>query len=122
VDDLSGLIRRQALDAVEQLLHGGADMAQRRNGGARMRGATWLRGSHLPASRGPGEKRTPEQLDEVIDHVYAYIQSNGGQGIEQIAQALNTTTKDLTLPIHKLLGQKKLVSRGQKRATRYFPR
>ena len=51
-----------------------------------------------------------------------HIKSNPGQGVEQIAKALGTSTKELTLPIRKLLGDKKITSKGQKRATRYFPK
>jgi hypothetical protein len=42
--------------------------------------------------------------------------------MESIARALNMTTKELVLPARKLLLEKKIVAKGQKRATRYFPR
>ena len=42
--------------------------------------------------------------------------------IEEIAKALATTTKELTLPIKKLLSDKRISSRGTRRATKYFPR
>jgi predicted transcriptional regulator len=58
----------------------------------------------------------------VTEQVFNHIKTNAGQGVEQIAKALGTTTKELTLPIRKLLAEKKVTSKGQKRATRYFPR
>jgi len=51
-----------------------------------------------------------------------YIKRNSGQTMESIARALNMTTKELVLPARKLLLEKKIVAKGQKRATRYFPR
>jgi len=72
--------------------------------------------------RRAGEKRSPQILAQVTEQVFNHIKANAGQGVEQIAKALGTTTKELTLPIRKLLGEKKVTSKGQKRATRYFPR
>lgn len=72
--------------------------------------------------RRPGEKRPPAELAQITARLAAYIRSNPGQGIEQIAQAMQTQTKELTLPIKKLLDTRKIGSKGHKRATRYFPR
>ena len=71
---------------------------------------------------GKGAKRDPADLAALTDSIAAHIESNPGQGVEQIAKALSTTTKELTLPIRKLLADKKIFSKGQKRATRYFPK
>jgi hypothetical protein len=71
--------------------------------------------------RKAGEKRTPQALAQIVEQTYNYIKANGGQGVEQIAKALATSTKELTLPIRKLLAEKKISSKGLKRATRYFP-
>jgi DNA-binding NtrC family response regulator len=135
VNELSALIRRQALQAVEEVLkkgEGGAAHARKAGrpakaapeaevkqakarGGAKAKPAA-------AAKRRAGEKRTPQQLAQITEQVFNYIKSNGGQGVEQIAKALGTSTKELTLPIRKLLADKKIGSKGQKRATRYFPR
>jgi hypothetical protein len=128
VDELSALIRRQALLAVEDVLGKGEGGAGRR--GRRGRPAAEAvvaaraggrRGARLVmAKRRPGEKRSPVELARITDQVFGYIKSNAGQGVEQIAKGLGTSTKELTLPIRKLLREKKLGSKGQKRATRYF--
>jgi hypothetical protein len=78
--------------------------------------------SAAAAKRRAGEKRSPVLLAQVTEQVGNHIKSNPGQGVEQIAKALSTTTKELTLPIRKLLGDKRITSKGQKRATRYFPK
>lgn len=75
-----------------------------------------------PPSLRPGEKRTPRALDQITEQLFNYINSNAGQSIEQIATSLAASTKELSLPIRKLLGGQRIGSKGQKRATRYFPR
>jgi hypothetical protein len=133
VDELSSLIRRQALQAVEEVLEkgesGGMPAPRRRGRPPAAEAAPRARATRASAARPavgakrkPGEKRTPQQLAQITEQVYNYIKANGGQGVEQIAKALATPTKELTLPIRKLLGEKKVSSKGQKRATRYFPR
>ncbi len=66
-----------------------------------------------------GSKRSPQELAQIEEEVYAYIQSNPNQGVEQIAKALQIPTKELNLPLRKLRESKKISSQGQRRATRY---
>jgi hypothetical protein len=40
--------------------------------------------------------------------------------IEQINKQLGTTTKDLALPIRKLISEGAITTKGQKRSTTYF--
>jgi len=149
VNDLSALIRRQALEAVEEVLKKGAAHAEPsvaalapRKRGRPTKAAVAARAKAQAAAAKPapapapapapkataaakrkaGEKRTPQELAHIVEQTYNYIKSNGNQGVEQIAKALGTSTKELTLPIRKLLADKKIGSKGQKRATRYFPR
>jgi hypothetical protein len=146
VNDLSDLIRQSALEAVGDALRKGgaaapAAPAARRPGrpakvveapvaakpAAKVGRPAKAAGSSAAsaaaaAKRRAGEKRSPVLLAQVTDQVGNHIKSNPGQGVEQIAKALSTTTKELTLPIRKLLGDKKITSKGQKRATRYFPK
>jgi DNA-binding NtrC family response regulator len=138
VTELSDLIRRQALAAVEEVLKKGetGPSAPARRPGRPPKAAAAAEESKTARKAAPraaakptaapkrraGEKRTPQQLAQITEQVYNYIKSNGGQGVEQIAKALGTSTKELTLPIRKLLTDKKIGSKGQKRATRYSPR
>jgi hypothetical protein len=43
-----------------------------------------------------------------------------GERIEQIAKGLGAPSKELQLPTRKLLDDKKIRKKGQKRATTYF--
>ena len=144
VSELSALIRRQALEAVSELLKkgdGGPQPAKKPGRPVKVeepkKAAKAAKPAAAPAAkpaaaaaaaaaaagkRKAGEKRTPQQLAQITDQVANYIKANAGQGVEQIAKALQTSTKELTLPIRKLLTDKKVTSKGQKRATRYFPK
>jgi predicted transcriptional regulator len=51
----------------------------------------------------------------------AFVKANPGLRIEQINKQLGTTTKDLALPIRKLISEGMLKAKGQKRSTTYFP-
>lgn len=66
-----------------------------------------------------GAKRSPEQLEALTSDLHAYVLKNPGQRIEQIAEGMSTTTKDLRLPVLKLRADKLLSSKGAKRAARY---
>lgn len=141
VNELRDLIRREALDAVTDALSGkkGGEAAPAPKKATRAPAAkeepkAKPRAAARPAAKAPaaapsasskrkaGEKRSPQLLAQITEQVYNYIKSNSNQGVEQMAKALNTSTKELTLPIRKLLADKKIGSKGQKRATRYFSR
>ena len=51
----------------------------------------------------------------------SYVKANPGLRIEQINKELGTTTKDLALPIRKLIADGYLKAKGKKRSTTYFP-
>jgi len=127
VNDLSELVRRQAVDAIGAHLERGqgASVAPSRAVGRTTRASVAPRGRAFePAAdkRRPGEKRTPQELAELVERLFDYIRSNPGQNVEHIGRGLATPTKDLTLPLRKLMNKKRVTSKGRKRATSYFPR
>jgi hypothetical protein len=71
--------------------------------------------------RGRGAKRTSDELDRLADQFHAFVTKHPGLRIEQINKQLSTTTKDLALPIRKLLAEGALKTKGTKRSTTYFP-
>lgn len=79
--------------------------------------------SRKPAAvkRAPGAKRPPAELAKLVDRLGEYIKGHPGQRMETIGKAMGEPTKELNLPIKKLLAAKKIRSEGQKRATEYFP-
>jgi hypothetical protein len=67
-------------------------------------------------------RRSPESLAHLTRALDAYIRKNKGLGIEAIGKAMGTSTKELALPMKKLLSEQRVAARGAKRATRYYPR
>ena len=70
--------------------------------------------------RGRGAKRSADELDQLADQFQAYVAKHPGLRIEQINKELGTTTKDLALPIRKLIADGSLKTKGAKRSTTYF--
>lgn len=133
VAQLSALVRKAALEAVADALRegqpSGTAAAPRKAGRAKAAPppAAEVKKAGRPAraakpARKKGEKRSKEELAAMTQRVLEHIRANSGQGVEQIAKDLGTTTKELTLPIRKLLVEKKITSKGEKRATKYFSR
>lgn len=48
------------------------------------------------------------------------MKSNPGKGLEGIAAGLGTSTKELKLPVVKLLASRRIKKTGEKRGTKYF--
>jgi len=69
---------------------------------------------------GRGAKRTPADLEALSEKFASFVKTNPGLRIEQINKELGTTTKDLALPIRKLIAEGGISVKGQKRSTTYF--
>lgn len=76
-------------------------------------------GAASVASVAKGQKRAPEAIDKLTDQLLTHIKKNPGQRIEVIAKGMGVLTKDLNLPVKRLLETRKVRTRGQKRATTY---
>ncbi len=72
-------------------------------------------------SRKPG-KRTVADLEQLTKTLKSYITKHPGLRIEKIAEAMDVTTKDLFLPARKLLADKLVTKKGERRATAYYPK
>ena len=107
VAQITELARRAAIDTLEAALSG------------RNRGSASA-SSGLGRVRGRGAKRSSDELDKLAEAFATFVKENPGLRIEQINKQLGTTTKDLALPIRKLLGEGVIHAKGQKRSTTYF--
>lgn len=85
------------------------------------KGAKGVSGLGRGRGRGRGAKRTSDELDKLADAFHAFVSKHPGLRIEQINKQLGTTTKDLALPIRKLVSEGALKTKGEKRSTAYFP-
>jgi hypothetical protein len=111
VTQLNQLVRQTALDSVRDALGDGAGRGRGRGRAAGARG-----------TRRKGEKRSSDEITETTKGVLSYVRKHPGQGVEAIAKGIGTVTKELTLPIRKLVAERRLKTKGQKRATKYFVR
>jgi hypothetical protein len=102
---------------VKVLVHGeAADRLEAAFIGAGTRVARWGR---PPGTRSP--KRSREDLEALAKQFSSFVSANPGLRIEQINKELGTTTSDLALPIRKLIAGRLIATKGEKRATTYFP-
>ena len=122
--ELSGLVKRSALEAVQGALAvDGA--APRRRGPGRPRGSGKRgpgrpRKAGRPARTGKRAKRSSDAVEAMAARVLTQIRSKQGQRLEEIGKAMKLPTKGLKLPIQKLLAAKKVKTKGRKRGTQYF--
>ena len=106
VAQVTELARRAAIEGLDQALGRGGS-----KGGATLR---------VGRGRGRGAKRTANELEKMQDDFLLFVGKNPGLRIEQINKQLGTTTKDLALPIRKLIADGSLKAKGKKRSTTYF--
>jgi len=112
--DLAGLIRESAMQTVRDAL-GGVPSGR----GSAKRG---VRGAPAGRRLPKGAKRPPGEIAKLTGRLLDYVKGHKGERIEQIAKGMSVTTRELNLPVKKLLADKSIRTRGQKRATQYFPR
>jgi hypothetical protein len=119
VSQIAELARQAALDTLESAFNGKA-----RGGAASASAGIPLAalGPRVVRPRvGRGAKRTAADLDALSDQFLAFVKSNPGLRVEQINKELGTTTKDLALPIRKLVAEGAITAKGKKRSTTYSP-
>jgi hypothetical protein len=116
VAQITELARRAAIDTLESAFGG--------RGGRSAPAAAALAASFGRVGRprgGRGAKRTSADLEALSERFASFVKANPGLRIEQINKQLGTTTKDLALPIRKLISEGQVNAKGQKRSTTYFP-
>lgn len=116
VAQITELARRAAINTLESAFGGRAPRA----GAAAVAVAAPSVGRVGRPRGGRGGKRTPADLEALSERVGSFVKANPGLRIEQINKQLGTTTKDLALPIRKLVADGVINTKGQKRSTTYF--
>jgi hypothetical protein len=119
VAQITELARRAAIDTLESAFGG---RAPRGASGAALAVAMASAEPRVGRPRGGrGAKRSAEDLEALSEKLGSFVKANPGLRIEQINKQLGTTTKDLALPIRKLIAASVISTKGQKRSTTYFP-
>jgi len=119
VTQITELARRAAIDTLESAFHGRAS----RNGATAVAVSAPSPPAVARAGRprgGRGAKRSAADLEALSERFASFVKSSPGLRIEQINKELGTTTKDLALPIRKLIAEGIVSAKGQKRSTTYF--
>jgi len=116
VTRVTGLARRAAMDTLQSAL-GGEQAAHNSSVAPDALSARPRAGR--PRGRG-GAKRSPKDMEALSDRFVAFVRQHPGLRIEQINKQLGTLTKDLALPIRKLIAAGVLSAEGEKRSTTYF--
>lgn len=113
VTEITELARKAAYETLSAALTPGAPV----KGPARDLGL----GSALRLRPRKSGKRSPDEIAAAADRLLQYIRENPGQRMEAIAVALSSSTRELALPIKRLLRGRQIQVQGQKRATSYYP-
>jgi hypothetical protein len=116
LEELTALVKQSALDSVQAALANRTAPARRGPGRPRMN--IKVGRPAKPAMK--GGKRTPKEVEAMAAKIAAYVRSNPGKRLEQIASGLGTSTHEMKFPVTKLLASKALSKKGQKRGTTYF--
>jgi hypothetical protein len=114
VAQITELARRAALDTLESAFGGRTG----RSGAVAVAVGTGAVGR---PRGGRGAKRTSADLEALSSKFGSFVKTHPGLRIEQINKELGTTTKDLALPIRKLISEGMIKAKGKKRSTTYFP-
>ncbi len=117
VAQITELARRAAIDTLESAFGGRAG----RGAPAAVAIAPASSGRVGRPRGGRGAKRSSADLEALSERFASFVKANPGLRIEQINKQLGTTTKDLALPIRKLISEGVVNAKGQKRSTTYFP-
>jgi hypothetical protein len=120
--EITALVRASALEAVHSALGATLATAPAKRGPGRPAKSGVPSPIDAPKRRGKPAKRTPEDVARMGESVVAYVAKNPGQSVEQIGNALGQKTKELALPIIRMIEAKKLRTTGERRGTRYFAR
>jgi hypothetical protein len=120
VAQITELARRAAIDTLESAF--GSKPGRNGSSGAAAAALAAAGLGRVGRPRGGrGAKRTAADLEALSQRFAAFVKSNPGLRIEQINKELGTTTKDLALPIRKLISDGMITAKGKKRSTTYFP-
>lgn len=111
VQEMTELVRQAALESVSAALGTPGGAALRAKGGKRA-------SAGFVSKR--GGKRTAKELEQQGSALVTMIRQTPGIRADQLAKAMGVMTRDLALPIKKLLTDKAITKKGQKRATAYF--
>lgn len=121
VSQVTAVARQAAMDTLTSALGAAGGAAARRRAAGDL-AALGVGVVGRGAGRRPkGAKRPQLEIERTKQRVHEFIRSNPGLRIEQINKELGTQTRDLALPLRKLISEGAVRTEGEKRSTQYFP-
>lgn len=69
-----------------------------------------------------GTKRTSEQVERLAARALTAVTKSPGMNVGEISKVVKASTKDLALPMRKLIEGKTIRTKGERSATTYFPK
>ncbi|WP_394844838.1 hypothetical protein LZC95_48300 [Pendulispora brunnea] len=127
IEDLAAEFAQGVLAAIrsaslEEILEKGASPAATAKGGTR-RGAPATTPAPKRARGGRLPRRSDEEIGAVGDKIIELLKGHAeGLRAEQIREELGLEAKELPRPLKELVANRKVKTKGQKRATTYFAR
>ncbi|MCP3920043.1 MAG: hypothetical protein GY711_31320 [bacterium] len=116
VAELTDLVRDAALESVHEALTGTSASATRRSSSPTRKPSSTPRTAKVRR----GSRRSAGDVEATQRAVVDYVRANKGCSVTDIASATGLSTKDLQLPMRKLVADGKLRTTGQRRGTRYL--
>jgi hypothetical protein len=120
--ELDLLIRKAVIELVELALARSIRDAGPAQGSASGKGARRPSQPPVVGKAAKGGRRTGAELEALTASLLKYIEKHPGSRMEQIARGLGIASRELNLPLSKLKAERRLKTKGQKRATAYFAR
>ncbi len=117
VEQLSTLIRASALESVQEALGGSLPQAARKPG--RPKGSTSRKAATRRTPSGRSGRRSAGDVEATQAQVLAFVKANDKCSVADVAASMGVSTKELQLPMRKLVEEGKLKTSGQRRGTRY---
>jgi hypothetical protein len=119
VGQVTSVARQAAMDTLTSALGAAGGAARRRAAEPVAVSAAAPKSSG--GRRPKGAKRPQNEIEKTKERVQDFIHRNPGLRIEQINKELGTNTRDLSLPLKKLISEGTIRTEGEKRSTHYFP-
>jgi hypothetical protein len=73
-------------------------------------------------TKAPSAKRSDYHIEKLMNKFHGFVKKNPGLRIEQINAKLGTNTKDLVIPVRRLIASKHIRTKGVTRARTYEAR
>ncbi len=118
VADISSLIRQAAVDAAVNALRGQGGGVVGYTG-AKRGPKPGMAAARRAAAGGGRIRRTEAQIQQTMSKVLSFIESNAGSRSEEIRASLNLTAPQTADSLKRLLSEKSIKSKGQRRGTTY---